>query len=282
MCIDFKNLNSACPKDYYPLPNIDCKVEAVMGFKYKCFLDAYKGYHQIQMAKEDEEKIAFYTEQGTQIGRNLEAYVDDMVIKSKQETSLLADIAETFEVNPKKTRAISDLQSPKTLKEMQSLSGKLASLNRFLAKSAERVTSSHLSFKLAGYIFTSFFQGQMGIIKSFKPEESISLSHASSGNTKPGPFHGGTIVISIHLLSNSRGGPDVSTIPYTPQECPLETSGGWSIQECKQNQDGRTQLHRVLEDSRLERTTGTRSWAAVFSGFRAGTGLSVNLVPSAG
>ncbi|GJZ00140.1 reverse transcriptase domain-containing protein [Tanacetum coccineum] len=40
--------------------------------------------------------------------------------------------------NPKKTRAISDLQSPKTLKEMQSLSGKLASLNRFLAKSAER------------------------------------------------------------------------------------------------------------------------------------------------
>ncbi|GKB18978.1 reverse transcriptase domain-containing protein [Tanacetum coccineum] len=137
MCIDFKNLNSACPKDYYPLPNIDCKVEAVMGFKYKCFLDAYKGYHQIQMAKEDEEKTAFYTEQGTycytkmpfglknagatyqrlvdstfqtQIGRNLEAYVDDMVIKSKEEASLLADIAETFEglktinmkLNPKK------------------------------------------------------------------------------------------------------------------------------------------------------------------------------------
>ncbi|GJV97477.1 reverse transcriptase domain-containing protein, partial [Tanacetum coccineum] len=199
MCIDFKNLNSACPKDYYPLPNIDCKVEAVMGFRYKCFLDAYKGYHQIQMAKEDEEKTAFYTEQGTycytkmpfglknagatyqrlvdsafqsQIGRNLEAYVDDMVIKSKEETGLLADIAETFEglktinmklnpkkcsfgveegkflgymvtsegirANPKKTKAISDLQSPKTLKEMQSLSGKLASLNRFLAKSAER------------------------------------------------------------------------------------------------------------------------------------------------
>ncbi|GJV50822.1 hypothetical protein Tco_1446563 [Tanacetum coccineum] len=65
MCIDFKNLNSACPKDYYPLLSIDCKVEAVMGFKYKCFLDAYKGYHQIQMAREDEEKTAFYTEQGT-------------------------------------------------------------------------------------------------------------------------------------------------------------------------------------------------------------------------
>ncbi|GKD76470.1 reverse transcriptase domain-containing protein [Tanacetum coccineum] len=65
MCIDFKNLNSACPKDYYPLSNIDCKVESVMGFKYKCFLDAYKVYYQIQMAKEDEEKTAFYTDQGT-------------------------------------------------------------------------------------------------------------------------------------------------------------------------------------------------------------------------
>ncbi|GJY91013.1 reverse transcriptase domain-containing protein [Tanacetum coccineum] len=124
MCIDFKILNSACLKDYYPLPNIDCKVESVMGFRYKCFLDAYQGYHQIQMAKEDEEKMAFYTDQGTycytkmpfglknagatyqrlvdstfqsQIRRNLEAYADDIVIKSKDEKILLADIAETFD-----------------------------------------------------------------------------------------------------------------------------------------------------------------------------------------
>ncbi|GJZ85492.1 reverse transcriptase domain-containing protein, partial [Tanacetum coccineum] len=144
MCIDFKNLNSACPKDYYPLSNIDCKVESVMRFKYKCFLDAYKGYHQIQMVKEDEEKTAFYTDQGT------------------DEKILLADIAETFDnlkkinmklnpkkcsfgveegkflgymvtsegirANPKKTRDLADLQSPRTLKEMQSLNGKLASL----------------------------------------------------------------------------------------------------------------------------------------------------------
>ncbi|GJR24103.1 reverse transcriptase domain-containing protein [Tanacetum coccineum] len=200
MCIDFKNLNSACPKDYYPLPNIECKVESVMGFKYKCFLDAYKGYHQIQMAEDDEEKTAFYTDQGTycytkmpfglknagptyqrlvdstfqsQIGRNLEAYVDDMVIKSRDEKMLLVDISETFDnlkkinmklnpqkcsfgveegkflgymvtsegikANPRKTKALTDLQSPQTLKEMQSLSGKLATLNRFLTKSAERL-----------------------------------------------------------------------------------------------------------------------------------------------
>ncbi|GJU35559.1 reverse transcriptase domain-containing protein [Tanacetum coccineum] len=77
--------------------------------------------------------------------------VEDMVIKSKEKEnkSLVLDISKTFgkgymvtsegiRANPKKTKAISDLQSPKTLKEMQSLSGKLASLNRFLAKSAER------------------------------------------------------------------------------------------------------------------------------------------------
>ncbi|GKC97734.1 reverse transcriptase domain-containing protein [Tanacetum coccineum] len=48
MCIDFKNINAACPKDYYPLPEIDSKIEAVMGFPLKCFLDAYKGYHLVQ------------------------------------------------------------------------------------------------------------------------------------------------------------------------------------------------------------------------------------------
>ncbi|GJS05301.1 reverse transcriptase domain-containing protein [Tanacetum coccineum] len=65
MCIDFKNINSACPKDYYPLPEIDHKIDSVMGFPFKCFLDAYKGYHRVQMAEEDEEKTAFYTDQGT-------------------------------------------------------------------------------------------------------------------------------------------------------------------------------------------------------------------------
>ncbi|GJV64289.1 reverse transcriptase domain-containing protein [Tanacetum coccineum] len=126
------------------------------------------------MSEEDKEKTAFYTDQGTYcyLGRNLEAYVDDMVIKSKTEQEMIMDIAETFDnlrkinmklnplkcsfgvtegkflgymvtserirANPKKTKAIADMQSPKTLKEMQSLSGKLAALNRFLSRSAER------------------------------------------------------------------------------------------------------------------------------------------------
>ncbi|GJW77214.1 hypothetical protein Tco_0138896 [Tanacetum coccineum] len=47
MCIDFKDLNKSCPKDLYPLSEIDWNIESLMGFQYKCFLDAYKGYHQI-------------------------------------------------------------------------------------------------------------------------------------------------------------------------------------------------------------------------------------------
>ncbi|GJR53530.1 hypothetical protein Tco_1404051 [Tanacetum coccineum] len=65
MCIDFTNLNKACPKDSYPLPEIDQKIESLDGFRYKCFLDAYKGYHQIRMAKEDEENTSFHTKHGT-------------------------------------------------------------------------------------------------------------------------------------------------------------------------------------------------------------------------
>ncbi|GKA82530.1 reverse transcriptase domain-containing protein [Tanacetum coccineum] len=199
MCVDFKDLNKACPKDGYPLSEIDWKVKSLYGFPFKCFLDAYKGYHQIQMAEEDEEKTAFITNQGIfcytkmpfglrnagatyqrlvdktfhgQIGRNLEVYVDDLVIKSRTEDEVVRDIEETFKtlrkinmkLNPKKCTfgveegmflgyqvntkgikicpdkvdAVLSLQSPKCLKDVQKLNGKLASLNRFLAKSAEK------------------------------------------------------------------------------------------------------------------------------------------------
>nr|GEU64335.1 reverse transcriptase domain-containing protein [Tanacetum cinerariifolium] len=75
-----------------------------------CFLDAYKGYHQIQLAEPDEEKTAFQTGQGVQIGRTIEVYVDDLVVKSYTEAEIVRDIEETFrtlrkvnmKLNPKK------------------------------------------------------------------------------------------------------------------------------------------------------------------------------------
>ncbi|GKF13062.1 hypothetical protein Tco_0050988, partial [Tanacetum coccineum] len=94
------------PKTCYPLPKIDWKAESLLGFRLKCFLDTYKGYHQIQMAEGDEDKTAFFVGEG----RNLEAYIDDMVIKSTSEEEMLADIKDTFKkfqsinmkLNPKK------------------------------------------------------------------------------------------------------------------------------------------------------------------------------------
>ncbi|GKA62838.1 reverse transcriptase domain-containing protein [Tanacetum coccineum] len=166
MCVDFTDLNKACPQDCYPFLEIDWKVESLCGYPFKCFLDAYKGYHQIQMAESDEEKTAFHTSQGvycytkmpfglknagttyqqlvekafdSQIGRNIEVYVDDLVIKSYTEAEMLRDIGETpkgIKPCPDKTEVVLQLPSPRTIKEVQSLNGKLASLNRFLSKSA--------------------------------------------------------------------------------------------------------------------------------------------------
>src|SRR5512140_3527721 len=64
MCIDYTDLNKACPKDPYPLPSIDALVDSTAGFKYLCFMDAFAGYNQIRMHPTDEEKTAFVTEQG--------------------------------------------------------------------------------------------------------------------------------------------------------------------------------------------------------------------------
>lgn len=64
LCIDFTDLNKACSKDSYRLPDINEKIDSLAPYKYKCFLDAYKGYHQIQMAPAEEDKTAFHTDIG--------------------------------------------------------------------------------------------------------------------------------------------------------------------------------------------------------------------------
>jgi len=61
MCVDYRNLNSACPKDSYPLPNIEGLVDGVADHKILSFLDAYFGYNQISMHPKDKEKTTFMT-----------------------------------------------------------------------------------------------------------------------------------------------------------------------------------------------------------------------------
>ncbi|KAK0599321.1 hypothetical protein LWI29_004240 [Acer saccharum] len=62
MCVDFTDLNKACPKDSFLLPRIDQLVDATAGHETLSFMDAYSGYNQIKMHKPDEEKTAFTTD----------------------------------------------------------------------------------------------------------------------------------------------------------------------------------------------------------------------------
>ncbi|XP_076943274.1 uncharacterized protein LOC143613463 [Bidens hawaiensis] len=181
------------------IPEIQYQTWIVNPVMFKCFLDAYKGYHQIHMAVKDKDKMAFRTNSETycykmmpfnlknagstyqrlmdrefksQIGRNLDVYMDDLVVKSKTETTMLKDIEETFKTlksismklnpgkcsfgmeeskflgvivtndgfkaNPEKLEAVLKMPSPKSVKQVQTLNGRLVALNRFLSSHAER------------------------------------------------------------------------------------------------------------------------------------------------
>jgi hypothetical protein len=123
MCIDFTDLNKACPKDEFPLPRIDSLVDAAASSELMSLLDCYSGYHQIWMKKEDEPKTSFITPSGTycylrmpeglknaggsfnrmtakvlhsQISRNVLTYVDDIIVKSMKQENHIADLQGTF------------------------------------------------------------------------------------------------------------------------------------------------------------------------------------------
>ena len=65
ICIDFTDVNRACPKDSFPLSRIDLIVDATAGHELLSFMDAFSGYNQIRMDPNDQEKTSFVTGQGT-------------------------------------------------------------------------------------------------------------------------------------------------------------------------------------------------------------------------
>ncbi|XP_015953524.1 uncharacterized protein LOC107477943 [Arachis duranensis] len=191
MCVDYTDLNKACPKDAFPLPNIDGLVDAASGHRYLSFMDAYSGYNQIPMHRPDEEKTAFITPDGTYcytvmpfglknaeatyqrlvnkifrdlFGNKLEVYIDDMLAKTESGEELTNDLKVimntlrkhqmrlnpakcTFgmeagkflgfmitqrgvEANSEKCRAVLEMTSPKNLKDIQRLTGRLTALSQ--------------------------------------------------------------------------------------------------------------------------------------------------------
>ncbi|KAK4381762.1 Retrovirus-related Pol polyprotein from transposon [Sesamum angolense] len=68
MCMDFTDLNKACPMDPYPLPQIELLVDSTTGFVLFSMMNAYQGYHQIFIAEEDRNKTSFITENDRPLG----------------------------------------------------------------------------------------------------------------------------------------------------------------------------------------------------------------------
>nr|AAK27822.1 putative gag-pol precursor [Oryza sativa Japonica Group] len=195
MCVDYIDLNKSCPKDPFGLPRIDQVVDSTAGCELLSFLDCYSGYHQIRLKESDCLKTSFITPFGaycyitmpfglknagatyqrmiqkcfsTQIGRNVEAYVDDVVVKTKQKDDLIADLEETFtsirafkmklnpekcifgvpsgkllgfmvsqrgiQANPEKINAILNMKPPSSQKDVQKLTGCMAALSRFVSR----------------------------------------------------------------------------------------------------------------------------------------------------
>ncbi|KAM2145325.1 hypothetical protein ACFX1R_048887 [Malus domestica] len=199
VCVDYTDLNKGCPNDSFPLLLIDRLIDSTAGCELLSFMAAYLGYNQIVMNPLDQEYTAFTTDRGLycykvmpfglknaeatyqrlvnsmftkQIGKNMECYVDDMLVKSKHADQHITNLSETFtilkryrirlnpnkcafgvgsskflsfminqrgiEVNPEKIKEILDMKEPVTSKDIQSLTGKMAALTRFISKATDR------------------------------------------------------------------------------------------------------------------------------------------------
>ena len=193
MCVDYRDLNKASAKEYFPLPHIDMLVDSTAKFKVFSFIDGFSGYNQIKMAPEDMEKTSFITPWGTffykvmpfglknagatyqramttlfhdMIHKEIEVYVDDMIAKSRTEEEHVEHISKLFqrlrkyklrlnpnkctfgvrsgkllgfivsqkgiEVDPDKVKAIQEMPSPKTEKQIRGFLGRLNYISRFI------------------------------------------------------------------------------------------------------------------------------------------------------
>ncbi|KAJ9539368.1 hypothetical protein OSB04_032101 [Centaurea solstitialis] len=219
VCIDFTDLNKACPKDPFPLPHIHAMVDATAGHELLTFMDTYSGYNQILMHTDDQEKTAFMTDKciycykvmpfglknagstyqrlvnmmfKEHLGRTMQVYIDDMLVKSERSIDHVAHLKQSFDIlrqykmklnptkcsfgvragkflgylvtqrgieaSPEQVKAITEIQSPRNIKEVQKLTGRVAALTRFISRSSDKC---HLFYnvlrKNQGFLWTDEF-----------------------------------------------------------------------------------------------------------------------------
>jgi hypothetical protein len=202
VCIDFRNLNRATPKDEYPMPIADTLINNASGNRIISFLDGNAGYNQIFMAEEDVSKTAFIcpgfiglfewvvmtfglknagaTYQRAMnlifhelLGNTVEVYIDDIVVKSTEFSSHLADLRKAFdkmrryglkmnprkcafevlagtflgfvihehgiEIDPDRIKSIRNVGPPTCKVEVQKFLGKVNYLRRFISNLAGKI-----------------------------------------------------------------------------------------------------------------------------------------------
>lgn len=195
MCVDYRDLNKASPKDDFPIPHIDVMVDSTTKFNVFSFMDGFSGYNQIKMAPEDREKTSFIMPWGTfcyrvmpfglknagetyqramttlfhdMMHKEIEVYVDNMIVKSATEEDHIEYLLKLFqrlrkyklrlnpnkctfgvrsgkllgfivsqrgiEVDPDKIKAIREMPVPKTEKQVRGFLGRLNYISRFISQ----------------------------------------------------------------------------------------------------------------------------------------------------
>jgi hypothetical protein len=229
MCVDYNDLNKHCPKDPFGLPRIDQVVNSTAGCSMLSFLDCYSGYHQINLAKEDEEKTAFITPFGAfcytsmsfglkeagatyqraiqtclanHWGKRVEAYIDDVVIKTENSENCIEDLQSVFnslrcyrwklnpekcvfevqagkllgfivshrgiEANPEKIEAIMRMEAPRSQEKVHRLTGCMANLSRFISRLGEKgMPFCKLLKKVDKFQWTTEAQEALEALKKF-------------------------------------------------------------------------------------------------------------------
>uniref|UniRef100_A0A2N9FCI3 Uncharacterized protein n=1 Tax=Fagus sylvatica TaxID=28930 RepID=A0A2N9FCI3_FAGSY len=250
VCVDFTNLNQACPKDPFPLPKIDQLVDATAGHDRMSFLDAFQGYHQIALSTEDREKTAFITPLGIycykvmpfglknagatyqrmvtkmfkdQIGKTMEIYIDDMVVKSRLSQNHLKDLTETFRVlrlhklRLNASKCVFGVGSGKFLGFMVSHRGMTAALSRFISRSADRcqpffqLLKKSTTFKwddkcisafedLKRYLSSSLLLSNPTPETRYPPLEKVGLALITAADKLPQYFQAHTVYLVTQYL----------------------------------------------------------------------------------
>nr|XP_027075937.1 uncharacterized protein LOC113699791 [Coffea arabica] len=252
-----RDLNNACPKDDFPLPIIELLIDATAGHEILSFMDGSSGYNQIRLVPEDEELTAFRTPKGIycykimpfglknvgatyqramqsifddMLHKNIECYVDDLVVKLKKRSNHLEDLRQVFyqlrryqlkinplkcafgvtsekflgfvvrhrgiEIDQAKIDAILRMSESRDIHELKSLQGRLAYLRRFISNLTGRCQPfSRLMKKNVPFQWDEACSNAFNSIKSYLMKAPVLTA----------PIHGKPLLLYIAAQERSVG-----------------------------------------------------------------------------